>query len=274
MFEEYPFIRSSATLKSLFLQVAGSGSIPFYGEPLKGLQIMGMLETRTLDFENIIMLSVNEDLIPAGKSQNSFIPFDLRKEFNLPTYKDNNAIYAYHFYRLLQRAKKVYLLYATEADGLGGGDKSRFITQIQTELTKYNPDIKIGEQIVANKLEVGKQNEVIEIEKTRFIVEKLKNIADSGFSPTALNVYRRCPLQFYFQYILKLGETEEPEETIEARTLGKVVHEVLELFYKPFVEKNITEADVKKMIPEVEKYVTASFKEHYKMEILSLGLTT
>ncbi len=270
--EEYPFIKSSATLKSLFLQVAGSGSIPFYGEPLKGLQIMGMLETRTLDFENIIMLSVNEDLIPAGKSQNSFIPFDLRKEFNLPTYKDNNAIYAYHFYRLLQRAKNVYLLYATEADGLGGGDKSRFITQIQTELTKYNSDIKIGEQIVANKLEVGKQNEDIEIKKTKFIVEKLTDMADSGFSPTALNVYRRCPLQFYFQYILKLGETEEPEETIEARTLGKVVHEVLEIFYKPFINRNITESDVKKMIPEVEKYVTASFKEHYKDGDIEFGI--
>jgi len=272
MIAKYPFIKSSSTLKSLFLQIAGMETIPFYGEPLKGLQIMGMLETRTLDFDNIIMLSVNEDLIPAGKTQNSFIPFDLRKEFKLPTYKDNDAIYAYHFYRLLQRAKNVYLLYGTEATALGGGDKSRFISQIQTELPKYNPDIKINEQIVVNRLNIGKQNEEIEIEKTKDIVEKLLNTATSGFAPTALNVYRRCPLQFYFQYILKLGETEEPEETIEARTLGKVVHEVLELFYKPFVEKNITVADVERMMLRVEKYVKASFKEHYKDGDIDYGI--
>ncbi len=272
MIDEYPFINSSATLKSLFLQVAGSTGIPFYGEPLKGLQIMGMLETRTLDFENVIMLSVNEDMIPSGKSQNSFIPYDLRREFNLPTYRDNNAVYAYHFYRLLQRAKNVYLLYGTEATELGGGDKSRFVTQIQTELPEYNPDIKIKEQIVVNRLNIGKQNEEIEIEKTKDIVEKLLKTATSGFAPTALNVYRRCPLQFYFQYILKLGETEEPEETIEARTLGKVVHEVLELFYKPFVEKNITVTDVERMIPGVEKYVKASFKEHYKDGDIDYGI--
>ena len=272
MTEEYSFIKSPATLKSLFLQIAGSETIPFYGEPLKGLQIMGMLETRTLDFENVIMLSVNEDLIPAGKSQNSFIPFDLRREFNLPTYKDNNAIYAYHFYRLLQRAKSVYLLYGTEATELGGGDKSRFITQIQTELPAYNPDIKITEKIIANKIEVGNRGGEIEIEKTKDIVDKLLKMAVSGFAPTTLNVYRRCPLQFYFQYILKLGETEEPEETIEARTLGKVVHEVLELFYKPFIDKNITEADIKKMMPGVEKYVTASFNEHYKDGDIEYGI--
>ncbi len=272
MYAEYPFIDSLTTLKSLFMRITGTESIPFYGEPLKGLQIMGMLETRTLDFENIIMLSVNEDLIPAGKSQNSFIPYDLRREFRLPTYKENDAIYAYHFYRLLQRAKTVYLLYGTEATDLGGGDKSRFISQIQTELPKYNSGIKIMDRIISDTPGTGKKDEAIKVEKTKDVMERLLALAASGFSPTALNVYRRCPLQFYFQYVLKLDETEEPEETIEARTLGKVVHEVLELFYKPFVNRNITDDDVKKMIPDVEKKVKASFEKHYKEGDVDYGI--
>jgi len=123
----------------MYNQIVKFVSIPFYGEPLKGLQIMGMLETRTLDFDNIIMLSVNEDFIPAGKSDNSFIPFDIKREFKLPTYRERNAVFAYHFYRILQRAENIYLLYNTETGDLGGGDKSRFITQLQYEMAKYNP---------------------------------------------------------------------------------------------------------------------------------------
>jgi hypothetical protein len=137
LIEKYHAIKDLRVFHSLFIQLAGLTSLPFYGEPLRGLQMMGMLETRTLDFDNLILLSVNEDLIPSGKTTPSFIPFDIRRHFHLPTYQHKNAVYAYHFYRLIQRAKQVYLLYNTESDELGGGEKSRFIKQIQQELRKY-----------------------------------------------------------------------------------------------------------------------------------------
>ena len=130
----YNHIQEIKTLRIIFNQLISNTTLPFWGEPLKGLQVMGMLETRTLDFENIILLSANEGMLPSGKSFNSFIPYDIRKEFNLPTYKDRDAVYAYHFYRLLQRASNIFLVYNTQNDDFGKGERSRFIYQIIQEL--------------------------------------------------------------------------------------------------------------------------------------------
>ena len=119
------------TFRKIFTRLASNATIPFYGEPLKGLQIMGMLETRTLDFENVIILSVNEGILPTSGIANSFVPLDIKREFGLPVYQDKDAVFAYHFYRLLQRASTVYVLYNTESDDFSGGDKSRFIYQLR-----------------------------------------------------------------------------------------------------------------------------------------------
>ncbi|MFA5780947.1 MAG: hypothetical protein WC868_01610, partial [Bacteroidales bacterium] len=143
LFKKYGFINDIKTLRKIFSCLAETATMPFYGEPLKGLQIMGMLETRALDFENIIILSVNEGILPSGRFQSTFIPYDIKKEMGLNTYKQKESIFAYHFYRLLQRAKNIHIIYNTQADDFGSGEKSRFITQIVEELPRYNSKINI-----------------------------------------------------------------------------------------------------------------------------------
>lgn len=262
-FTEYPFLKDLESFRLIYTQVVRSITIPFYGEPLRGVQVMGMLETRTLDFENIIMLSVNEDFIPGGSTGNSFIPFEIKRKFRLPTHRERNAVSAYHFYRLLQRARNIYLLFNTEAGDLGGGDKSRFINQIEYELQKYNPGISIVTEVLAITPGPQPPEADIRIDKTPDILEKIRELARSGFSASALNSYRNCSLQYYFKYILGIDEAEEVEETIEASTLGNVVHDVLFQLYSPFKGKALTREVLKTMKPEVDKALKASFKKHY-----------
>ncbi|MEO6883783.1 MAG: PD-(D/E)XK nuclease family protein [Bacteroidia bacterium] len=269
--EKYSFLNEPKTLQTIFRQTVNSTQLPFYGEPLKGLQIMGMLETRNLDFETIILLSANENILPSKKSSNSFIPFDLRKRFGLPTYADRDAVYAYLFYRLLQRAKTVYLLYNTEADTFGNGEKSRFITQLMYELVKKSKAIEIEER----KLDTSKNNfsteEKIVVEKTVDILERLDKKAESGFSPSLLNTYKRCSLQFYFQLIAGLKKEEEVSETIEADTLGTAIHKVLQVLYTPHIGNKISESEIKNMKLQVESVVFKALSEYYHPTDLAQG---
>ena len=236
----------------------------FYGEPLRGLQVMGMLETRTLDFENLIILSVNEGFIPSGKSEVSLIPHEIKKTYDLPTYQERNKVFAYHFYRLLQRAKNIYLLYNTQPGDLSGGDKSRFLSQIIYELPKYNSKIRINEEILSIPPIINPIDSRIVIEKSQDIFDKLEKIGQKGFSASTLNIYRNCKLQFYFNHVVGLEETDEVEETIEASTMGKVVHEVLQILYEPFLGKNLLPDDIKKMKPRIEDLLAQSFQKNYE----------
>lgn len=259
------------TLQTLLKQMVRSATLPFYGEPLMGLQVMGMLETRTLDFENVILLSCNEDILPSGKSMNSFIPHELKRYFGLPTYTDKDAIFAYHFYRLLQRAKNIYLVYNTESDALGSGEKSRFLTQLAYELPKVNSRVVIDERLVNIPVEVSNTGNVIRIKKTDVIMARLKAIAERGFSPSLLNKYRNCSLQFYFHAIAGLKEVEEVEETIGADVLGNTIHEVLELLYTPFVGKKLYASDVKEFKKQVEALTIKVFEKVYSKAEISYG---
>jgi len=271
LLKEYPYIENIQTLKDLFLQLSSSINIPFYGEPLSGLQIMGMLETQSLDFENLVVLSVNEDFIPSGKSANSFIPFEIRCRFSLPTYKERNAVFAYHFYRLLQRTKKVFLLYNTEPGDLGGGEKSRFITQLLYELPKYNKKIRIIDSVLSLPLVNDKINDNITIRKNQSIQWKLKELAEIGFSASSINTWRNCSLQFYFRYVVGLKETEDTEETIEAGTLGIVVHEVLKALYRPLKNKLLQRDDIERMKPYVDTFTKDAFRKNYKDGDINFG---
>src|SRR5690606_1456043 len=203
------------TLYAIYKQIIDSAEVSFEGEPLNGLQIMGILESRTLDFENVIITSVNEGKIPFGKSQNSFIPYDVKREFGLQTYWERDAIYTYHFYRLLQRAKNVYLIYNTEDEGLDGGEKSRFITQLKIE---KQPNHILTEEVYNAKLPNIAYNP-LQIEKSNQIIQRLKENSENGFSPSSLSDYVRNTIEFYYQRILKINENIEVEETIEANTL-------------------------------------------------------
>ncbi len=271
LIEKYDAIKDLKIFHSLFNQLAGLTSLPFYGEPLRGLQMMGMLETRTLDFDNLILLSVNEDLIPSGKTSPSFIPFDIRRHFHLPTYQHKNSIYAYHFYRLIQRAKQVYLLYNTESDELGGGEKSRFIKQIQQELRIYNPNISIGDEILVTSPLKSFSLPDIRVPKTDGVAEMLMTKAETGFSPTALNNYIQCTLKFYFEDLLGLREEKELEETIDSQILGLAIHETLEKLYRPSQGVLLTQEAIDGMIPLYQAILDDAFKKKFKGSDLAYG---
>ncbi|WP_435135987.1 PD-(D/E)XK nuclease family protein [Formosa sp. A9] len=256
--ETYNYLNSIQTLHQVYKELLSTESMDFQGEPLQGLQIMGMLESRVLDFETVIISSVNEGILPAGKSNNSFIPFDVKLENNLPTYKEKDAVYTYHFYRLLQRAKNVYILYNTEADALNGGEKSRFITQLELE-KKHNIIHKIASPIVPTITAPSKS-----VKKTVAVIEQLKRVAKKGFSPSSLTNYIRNPLDFYYDKVLKIKTFEDVEETVAANTLGTVVHNTLEDFYKPLEGGFLNSNQIKTMQQNIANMVSHHFKETYK----------
>lgn len=248
------------TLHAIYKQIIDLAEVSFEGEPLRGLQIMGVLESRVLDFETVIITSMNEGKFPAGKSQNSFIPYDVKRELGLPTFKEKDAIYTYHFYHLLQRAKNIYLIYNTENDGLDAGERSRFITQLEVEkklrhnitFDIYNPELPTTAY------------EPISVAKSELVMERLREIAAVGFSPSALTSYIRNPIEFYFQKILRIREVEEVEENIALNTLGTIIHETLKALYEPFIGKFISENDLLNCFKLLDDEVLKQFKLVYK----------
>ena len=259
-YSQHSHIDKIDTLHAIYKQVIDLAEVSFEGEPLNGLQIMGVLESRVLDFDTVIVTSMNEGKFPAGKSQNSFIPYDVKRELGLPTFKEKDAIYTYHFYHLLQRAKNVYLLYNTESDGLDAGEKSRFITQLEVEKqANHNLTHEIYNAVLPEKA-----YEPMVIEKSEAVMDRLKEIAAVGFSPSALTSYIRNPIQFYFQKILRIREVDEVEENIALNTLGTIIHETLKVLYDPFVGKFISEADIVNCFKLIDAEVLTQFKAVYK----------
>ncbi len=248
------------TLYAVYKQVIDLAEVSFEGEPLNGLQIMGVLESRVLDFDTVIVTSMNEGKFPAGKSQNSFIPYDVKRELGLPTFKEKDAIYTYHFYHLLQRAKNIYLLYNTESEGLDAGEKSRFITQLEVEKQKNH---YLTHEIY-NAVLPDTAYEPMKIPKSESVMLRLKEIAEKGFSPSALTSYIRNPIQFYFQKILRISEVEEVEENIALNTLGTIIHETLRVLYEPFIGKFISEKDIENLFQKIDAEVLNQFKVVYK----------
>jgi ATP-dependent helicase/nuclease subunit B len=261
---EFEYFTDLKIFSQFFKQLISSESLSFQGEPLKGLQLMGMLETRVLDFENIILASANEGLLPASSQQNSFVPFDVKVEFGLPTYREKDAIFSYHFFRLLQRAKNVFILYNTEHDVFGSGEKSRFVTQL--EMMR----IDIVQKIISPKVEAQK-SELKEISKNNLVFNRLEEIAKNGFSPSSLTNYLYNPVAFYKQKILRIKEFDNVEETVAYNTLGTVVHEALDEIYKPFIGKFLKVYDVSEMEKIAKDLVVKHFKIHFKNGDLSTG---
>lgn len=221
-------------------------SIPFTGEPLKGLQIMGLLETRNLDFENVFVLSVNEGVLPKGSTHSSFIPYSLRKAMRMPTYEDEDSVTAYYFFRLIQKAKNIYLVYNTDI-GNNAKEKSRYLLQIENELIEKNRKIKFAGKIVVPEF-TGIEKKSIEIRKDEKIIEKLKDL--KRFSPSSLIKYITCPLQFYFEKCAGLKKKEEIKETFDSRLVGNVIHEILENLFKPYENCVVNEKEISVIIEE------------------------
>jgi ATP-dependent helicase/nuclease subunit B len=261
---EFQYFTDLKILSQFFKQLIASESLSFQGEPLKGLQLMGMLETRVLDFENIILASANEGVLPASSQQNSFIPFDVKIEFGLPTYREKDAIFSYHFFRLLQRAKNIFILYNTEHDVFGSGEKSRFVTQLEMMRTD------IVQKIVSPKV-LSQKVKLKEISKNNLVFDRLRELAHNGFSPSSLTNYLYNPMAFYKQKILRIKEFDDVEETVAYNTLGTVVHETLDELYKPFIGKFLTVDAISEMEKITKDLVVKHFKIHFKNGDLRTG---
>ncbi len=220
------------TYYSLLRKIMKSTRVPFEGEPISGLQIMGFLETRNLNFKNVIILSVNEGVIPSPSRSASFIPFSLRKGFGLPTSELNDAMYAYYFYRVIQSAENVWLVYNSDAGGMSTGEKSRLAYQLE-----YDENFKVETEIVSQTIDVI-SNKTITIDKKEMVWEKITEYFDEKkphkLSPSALTAYLQCPLKFYFRSVAKIAEADEVEEVVDARIFGNIFHKAAEELYTPF----------------------------------------
>ena len=254
------------TLRRLLVKVLTATNIPFHGEPAIGMQVMGVLETRNLDFRHLILLSVNEGQLPQNGGDASFIPYNLRKAFGMTTIDHKIAVYAYYFYRLLQRAEKVTLMYNNSSDGLNRGEWSRFMLQFLIEW--QHPIIR--QTLEAGQSPQGKKT--ISISKTPMVMEQMHRVFDkkynpkAKFSPSALNNYLDCQLKFYFKYIAGLSLPEEVSAEIDSSTFGSIFHKTAEYIYQDLtqhgklINKDAIETILKDDI-RLENYVDRAFKE-------------
>ena len=237
---------------------------PFSGEPVRGLQIMGMLETRLLNYKNIIITSVNEGILPVGNNNNSFIPYEIKKANELQTFKEKDAVFAYHFYRLIQRSHNVWLIYDTEPSALNNGEQSRFITQIEVEGTHaVNRNLLTPRTTVKQKIETS-------YNKTKLVKEKLQTIIEKGVSASMLCLYVLDKVKFFENYILGLKE-ESIEETITSSTIGNIVHDSLEFLYKEYVAKELRIEDLERMKNIADKTVKNITQEYVRKENMEKG---
>ena len=234
-------------------------TIDFKGDPVQGLQLMGMLETRVLDFETIIITNVNEGILPVGKNDQSFFPFALKKHFGLPTFLDNDAIYTYHFYRIIQRAKNIHLLYNATSEGLNAGEKSRFIRQL--ELTKL-PEHTFSDHQASRNI-VVQENLPQEIKKNKAILTQIKEVAIKGFSPTSLSSYLVNPMDFYLRYVLGIRPPIETEKVLSHFQRGNIIHETLEELYTPFVGKPMQLVFYDEMLAKLHSVLLSFYKKVY-----------
>ncbi|WP_031426599.1 PD-(D/E)XK nuclease family protein [Flavimarina sp. Hel_I_48] len=265
--KSYQYLSDIKSLLYFYRELLSKETLDFRGDPYAGLQIMGVLESRVLDFKNVIITGLNEGTLPSGKSQGSFIPFDLKKEYKLPTYREKDAIYAYHFFRLIQRAEHIYLVYNNESTGIHSAEKSRFLLQLEIDQL---PNHQFT-QISANAAVTISPKTPKTIEKTPEIIEKLKAQAAYGFSPSALTTYIRNPIDFYYRYVLGIPEIDGIEDVVAHNTLGTIVHETLEQIYTDALNQELNIALLKKMRAAVPKEIQRQFEKIYNLENTKTG---
>ena len=260
--ERYPnYVVSFDELEILYRLVTSGTSIKLNSSSTTGLQLMGLLEARNLDFSTFYMVGVNEGVLPAGKSYNSFIPYNIRKECGLPDDHEKQAVYAYHFYRQLQGAEKVYFLYNTNGSD-SGGEPSRFLMQVKHELAARNPLIQIHEEAFASTTEAEKPPRVLSAAKTDYLL---------SLAPTSLSTYLQCPFKFYMKYLMKIEDTSTEEET-QNNVIGSVVHDTLQALYEGYCGTTLTLPLLKTAIkPALGKTLEAVIKKHFSQGLPEVG---
>lgn len=229
-------------------------TIPFEGEPLSGLQVMGVLETRALDFDRLIILSMNEGIFPLKKAANSFIPYNLRRGFGLPTYEHQDSVWAYHFYRLIRRAKQVTLLYDTRTTGLQTGEVSRFVHQLRYHYQYPLIDELVVYDVASSAVPPISVQKIAEVEK---LLSDFLSGGPRALSASAINTYLDCPLKFYFSVLEQIQEEDEITETVERDVFGSILHKVMEDLYTPFKGKLVT-ADLLKLLRKDQPLLTGT----------------
>lgn len=263
--EKYHFVENLNVLLKIYTRLAKRRSVAFYGEPLQGLQILGVLETRNLDFKKVILISANEGILHSGRSSNTLIPYNLKRAFGIPTFHEKDAVYAYNFYRLLQRADDIYLLYNTESDGMGKGSPSRFILQVRRELAERYPDnITIHEEVLSASDSTIIESNTLSYSKDPLTLNRLKEISERGFSPSALNKYRNCPLKFYFENILGIKEIDQVNEDLEQNELGTHIHAVLQTIYSSGKGSPLHKDTLQQALDHLDQLLAEEFNKEFQ----------
>jgi hypothetical protein len=253
--------------QKLFRQVMMSQKIPFTGEPLRGLQIMGVLETRNLDFDNVIVLSLNEGQLPSPPRQGSYVPHAIRRAYALPTWEHQDAIYAYLFYRLLQRASNISFYYSTEPDVIGNGEMSRYLQQVMLE-----SKLPIEKRVLHNPIHVHAIHPIV-VGKTPTVMEVLDKFVNDtpekrSLTPSSLNDYIECSLRFYLKQVAQMKEADEVEEEVDARVLGSILHDVAYWLYLEFRSIRggvVNPGDLNVPDERINKLIDRAFREFYHM---------
>lgn len=260
-----------STAIRLFDSFSADAQLNFIGEPLKGLQIIGVLETRSIDYENIIILNTNEGVLPAKSNSNSLIPYDLRRYFGLPLKKEKESIYAYYFYRLLSRAKIINLIYHNHSEGVSGGELSRYLLQLKLS---YQEQKNLNIQFFKPNFKVNENTYPGEIKKSERIISLIKEFFKSGLSPSALNNFLECQENFYHNNLLRVHELTKNEELIEDSTYGNAVHKTLDNLYKKETETSpkIDLKSIERIRNRVAGELKKTFSENFEQRELSQSL--
>lgn len=265
------------SFKTLFNQHWNLKNIAYHGNPMEGLQIMGLLETRLLDFENIICVGMNEGSMPPTNPIQTMIPMDLRKYFGLPTPREKQGLFAHHFYRLLHHCNKMYVTYTSAQEKIGSNEASRYLLQLELELSRLNTNIKIQKKFYSIPNETVENKQTV-VKKTPEILERLDELFANSTSASMLKKFAACPLDFYYQYIMEFGEEEKVEEEVENNTFGTFIHNALEEMYQPFARFNkkgekiepvppaITSFDIDKMLKHYEHEINKQFYNHFNQD--------
>ena len=262
--QQYHYIDNFDTLGKIYSRIARRHNIALIGEPLSGLQIMGVLETRNLDFKRVILLSANEGVIPSGRGGNTLVPHELKRAFGLPTYQEKDSVYAFNFYHLLLRAEEVYLVYSSESEAMGKGEASRFLRQVESELAPRF-GIEVQHQVVTNNQPPRAPQLVAErcLEKSDAVLDALRRQADKGFVPTALEDYIVCPLRYYYNRLLRVKTEDGIDDELDASQLGTCIHNVLEKIYTPYVGRAVDTAGLRAALEQLPQLMEHEFRGYF-----------
>ena len=274
--DNFPVMKIKS-FKTLFTQHWGKVAVAYHGNPMDGLQIMGLLETRLLDFETIICLGMNEGAMPPTNPIQTMIPMDLRQYFGLPTPRDKQGLFAHHFYRLLHSCKTMHITYTSAQEKIGSNEKSRYLMQLELELSRLNTNIHLTKKLYSIP-NYSTHSQEVSIQKTEPIVQRLDAIFAHSTSASMLKKFATCPLDFYYQYVLEFGEEKKVEEEVENNTFGTFIHNALENLYQPFARYDaegkkrepappaITSFDIDKMLKEYTYEIDKQFYEHFNQD--------